>query len=120
MPSHLFIEDRTSLNVSQRAQVYCKGEKLLGGPVNDTYEDGVLFLECNSTTKSWTPSKTVWPKEENCITSNKFCLASNLPALPGKYFSSSEPNEWIFFVIAIKLCLSITICFSRLLSRSCT
>ena len=95
MPSHLFIEDRTSLNVSQRAQVYCKGEKLLGGPVNDTYEDGVLFLECNSTTKSWTPSKTVWPKEENCITSNKFCLASNLPALPGKYFSSSEPNEWI-------------------------
>ena len=46
MPSHLFIEDKISLNVTQRAQVFCKGEKLLGGPVNSTYENGVLYLEC--------------------------------------------------------------------------
>ena len=83
MPSHLFIEDKISLNVTQRAQVFCKGEKLLGGPVNSTYENGVLYLECNETTKSWSPSETIWPSEANCITSNKECAVNNFPATPG-------------------------------------
>ena len=61
----------------------CKGEKLLGGPVNSTYENGVLYLECNSTTKKWSPSETVWPTDANCITSNKNCTFSNFPATPG-------------------------------------
>ena len=83
MPSHLFIEDKISLNVTQRAQVFCKGEKLLGGPVNSTYENGVLYLECNETTKSWSPSETIWPSDANCITSNKECAVNNFPATPG-------------------------------------
>ena len=83
MPSFLFIEDRTFLNATQRAQVFCKGQKLLGGPVNSTYENGVLYLECNSTTKTWSPSETVWPTDANCISSNKNCSFANFPATPG-------------------------------------
>ena len=86
MPSYLFIEDQTSLNASQRTQVFCKGEKLLGGPVNSTFEDAILYLECNSTSKSWTLSESVWPKDENCIPSNKTCLSSSLPPTPGTQF----------------------------------
>ena len=99
MPSYLFIEDQTSLNVSQRAQVFCKGDKLLGGPVNSTFESGILYLECNSTSKTWTPSEAVWPKEENCIISNKTCLRSNLPAPPGTLFLHSIN----MYVITFKL-----------------
>ena len=82
MPSYLFIAAQTSFVSLERAAVLCTGQKLLGGPVNSTFEDGNFFLECSTANKSWT-QPPLWPNPENCIVSNQTCLGSEIPAPPG-------------------------------------
>ena len=84
MPSYLFVQDQIAADNLQKAQVYCTGDKLIGGPVNSTFESGIFYLECSAENKSWT-QPTLWPKEENCIVSNKTCPKGDFPTTPGTY-----------------------------------
>ena len=82
MPPHLFIQEQLNSNNLLKAQVFCKGQKLIGGPVNSTFENGIFELECSNYNNSWI-QPTLWPKEENCIDSNKTCSIGTFPSAPG-------------------------------------
>ena len=82
MPSYLFITGKRNYDGGQKAAVLCTGKKLLGGPVNSTFENGNFYLECSTANKSWT-QPSMWPSQENCIESNKTCSMTEFPSTPG-------------------------------------
>ena len=72
MPSYLFIADQISSDNVQKTKVFCKGQKVIGGPVNSTFENGIFFLDCGAENKSWI-QPALWPSESNCVASNENC-----------------------------------------------
>ena len=89
MPSHLFIVDQISSDNVQKTQVFCKGQKVIGGPVNSTFENGIFFLDCGAENKSWI-QPALWPSESNCVASNENCTKDEFPSTPGNINKSMK------------------------------
>ena len=96
MPSYLFIADQISADNVDSAQVFCKDQKVIGGPVNSTFENGIFFLACGAENKSWI-QPALWPSESNCVLSNKTCTKEQFPSTPGNIDSMSN-NRIRYFI----------------------
>ena len=100
MPSHLYIAEQQNSMALKKAAVLCTENKILDtnnltyglSAVTNatnvtstglnakipTFEDGIFYLHCDDSNKSWT-QPAVWPK---CIKSDKTCATSALPTPP--------------------------------------
>jgi hypothetical protein len=79
MPTHLFLHGQVASDNLQRAEIFCTGNKLIGGPVNSTFENGAFYLECSAENKSWI-QPLLWPSEENCNDSITICDKNFFPS----------------------------------------